>query len=937
MYAGGGNGSGDEGPFTESGVFKTIDGGTTWTSMNEGLADTSVNVLWIDPLNPSTLLSGSEFGGLFRSNDGAQSWTQVSQHGPVSAIVTIAGGILAGTSEGLELSSDDGATWSILQQTPAAVRCIAVNGSDVIAGLENGDVLWKGPSDPMWRTVASNPQFSVFDVAIDPVDPTVGYYGRGCCGSSNDLVFHTSNRGSSWNVISPPNGGFSQTLAVRPADRAILVAGQGMFYASTDFGSTWTALNAPWDSRRLFLIANSPSMVMGSDHGLHWTDNNGSSWRDLTGSISSNILYGASISAKTIIASAQDFTPLGSSDGGSNWHDYSGQPLGEGGSVAINPGDPHYCYAFTVAGFAVSQDGCANFTQISEPSWANYVSAANQNLIAVDPRNPAIVYVGASDGVWQSTDWGEHFQHLGWPVQNVTQVIPDPQDPSAIYVCSTMGFYQTLDLGDTWTRLTLPSSAYPYAAAVSPSDNTLILVALDQGAGRNQGGILRSTDRGMTFQFANAGLSTATYNLGVDQLSIAFSPAASGTNSIAALATSGGIYASSDDGNNWQDIRLNAITHYFSQVSWINGYLWVTTAGQGVLRSDRMLSSPVAPGNPTVTAVRTAYGNPDIAQNTWIEIHGTNLVPPATPGTGQTWSNAPEFASGKMPTQLGGVSATINGKPAYISFYCSAVTDPDCGTDQINALTPLDGTTGPISVIVTNQGSTSIPFMVNMLPESPAFLKAGTSSYVLATHGDYSLIGPTSLYPGSSTPAKSGEQVILYGIGFGLPTSTLTQGSASQSGALASLPIITFGGVPATVEFAGLISPGLYQINVTVPGTLYTGDATVIAQYGGLSTPAGNLISLKSTNCNGQQAPGTIFSLVVVSADKISGLVQVNGVDTRGPTAPFTWDWDDGAVTQGFFPQMHTYADTSQNYMLQVISHENDGTSSCAAISIPFN
>ena len=69
--------------------------------MNQGLADTSVNMMWIDQSNPDILLSGSEFGGLFRSTDGAQSWTRVSPHGPVSALVTIAGGILAGTSQGL--------------------------------------------------------------------------------------------------------------------------------------------------------------------------------------------------------------------------------------------------------------------------------------------------------------------------------------------------------------------------------------------------------------------------------------------------------------------------------------------------------------------------------------------------------------------------------------------------------------------------------------------------------------------------------------------------------------------------------------------------------------------------------------------------------------------------------------------------------------------
>lgn len=147
MYAGGGLGSGDEGPFTQAGAFKTVDSGSTWTPINRGLFDTTVNVMWINQSNPAVLLTGTEFGGLFRTTDGGQLWTQVSPDAPVSAIVTAAGGILVGTAAGFEFSNDGGATWNVVQKTPATVRCLAVNGTDIMAGLQNGDVLWKGPSD----------------------------------------------------------------------------------------------------------------------------------------------------------------------------------------------------------------------------------------------------------------------------------------------------------------------------------------------------------------------------------------------------------------------------------------------------------------------------------------------------------------------------------------------------------------------------------------------------------------------------------------------------------------------------------------------------------------------------------------------------------------------------------------------------------------------
>src|SRR5579859_369211 len=75
------------------------------------------------------------------------------------------------------------------------------------------------------------------------------------------------------------------------------------------------------------------------------------------------------------------------------------------------------------------------------------------------------------------------------------------------------------------------------------------------------------------------------------------------------------------------------------------------------------------PGTPIITSVKTAGGPSTIAQNTWLEIHGTNLAPGATPPGGVFWSNAPEFASGRMPTKLGDISVTINGKPAYVWWF----------------------------------------------------------------------------------------------------------------------------------------------------------------------------------------------------------------------------------------------------------------------------
>jgi uncharacterized protein (TIGR03437 family) len=248
------------------------------------------------------------------------------------------------------------------------------------------------------------------------------------------------------------------------------------------------------------------------------------------------------------------------------------------------------------------------------------------------------------------------------------------------------------------------------------------------------------------------------------------------------------------------------------------------------------LADVVQGTSPTIAGVAVSGGGTAIAQNTFVSIYGANLAPASVGADGITWSSAPSFASGEMPTELGGVSVTVNGKPAYISY---------AGTTQVNVLTPLDATTGPVAIQLNNGTATSNAFTPNMQAASPGFLRFNDGIHIAAEHADYSLLGPASLsVPGYTfTPATPGETITLYADGFGLPVTTLTPGSDAQSGVLATLPQVTIGGAPATVEWAGLNGiAGLYQINVTVPKTATTGDNQVIATYDGVSSPAGAMI-----------------------------------------------------------------------------------------------
>src|SRR5512143_46112 len=62
------------------------------------------------------------------------------------------------------------------------------------------------------------------------------------------------------------------------------------------------------------------------------------------------------------------------------------------------------------------------------------------------------------------------------------------------------------------------------------------------------------------------------------------------------------------------------------------------------------------------------------------------------------------------------------------------------------------------------------------------------------------------------------------------------------------------------------------------------------------------------------------LSLRLASLDAAAGVVQISGVDTQGPQTPFTWMWGDGSVSNGFFPQSHSYANKDRNYVVKVVA-----------------
>lgn len=223
-----------------------------------------------------------------------------------------------------------------------------------------------------------------------------------------------------------------------------------------------------------------------------------------------------------------------------------------------------------------------------------------------------------------------------------------------------------------------------------------------------------------------------------------------------------------------------------------------------------------------------------IAQNTWISILGANLS-----STTRIWGDS-DFVGGKLPTALNGVSVMVNGKPAYVYFI---------SPKQLNVLAPLDNTIGPVQIQTTNNGLTSSTSTATMQAVAPAFFLFNGDKYVAATHADgRSLVGPTNLFtPSASTPAKSGEVLVLYGTGFGPTTPAIPDGQIlTTPGILTNPPVIRIGGVAAQVMFAGQTAPGVYQFNVKIPDGTLDGDTRVTADMGGLQSQSKAVIAIQN-------------------------------------------------------------------------------------------
>jgi uncharacterized protein (TIGR03437 family) len=164
------------------------------------------------------------------------------------------------------------------------------------------------------------------------------------------------------------------------------------------------------------------------------------------------------------------------------------------------------------------------------------------------------------------------------------------------------------------------------------------------------------------------------------------------------------------------------------------------------------------------------------------------------------------------------VGVKINGEAAFVNFVSPG---------QINALVPGDVSAGLAQVVVSNAQGASTPFTVNVAAQQPTLLAPDSfvisgKQYVAAFLPDNVNAIPTGAIAGvTSRPAKPGETLVFYGLGFGpvspdVPVGTIAPAQLTNLKApLHFLFNQTLGNTVYSGLAAGFV--GLYQFNVQVP------------------------------------------------------------------------------------------------------------------------
>lgn len=414
-------------------VWRSTDGGANWSRLAGVLPAQLYFYVDTDVADRDTVYA-SAGGKLYRSRDAAATWVQLTtprSFFSVHASRSTSGRLLMEDSQGIvpSISTDFGATWSS-QAAPTSIFSFgtASGGRAITGGASQTHVFTSADDGATWNDRGRLPNAGASRFSFDPVDP------QHILAATATGVIGSDDGGASW---AERNSGIADANAY---DIAVARDGSNALYvAAGDINSVY---RRDAGSGAYTGVARQSTPLLGYPGAPQPY----SGFRIATTPSSGNTLY-----------MARDTFVGRSVDGGVTWSKLADLEFVRG--IAVDASDPQVLYVNAAFNFR-SVNGGASWSQL--PS--TVPTAVKQFL--VDPSNGANVYAiiddggGASVPAYKSVDSGQHFTPTPWsgghPFYSYAIAI-DPAQPATLYLATNQGLFKSTNSAGSWTLL----NAYP--------------------------------------------------------------------------------------------------------------------------------------------------------------------------------------------------------------------------------------------------------------------------------------------------------------------------------------------------------------------------------------------------------------------------------------------------------------------------------------------